>query len=146
MTTQLLRHLLEEEGFSWSDLATTAMCKVAVLRAYRDDPLSLDPMRAASIHQDLALLATFVAIAHERGCEEPATLLNAVVVEGCTMTGWDLYWAGDHAVLYVLAAGASEPEAVLDRYVPDWRVAYQSDYEVFLDQDGHHSIRRKDGS
>ena len=57
------------------------------------------------------------------------------------VTGIDLAAAERYADLLDLAADHVTPEEVLDRWQPDWRTRYQSDFEVFESPDGDLGIR-----
>lgn len=103
------------------------------------------------------------------GGTDEAALFGIKLVDGYTAAGWDLYAYPDghrcaaasrgdltprrtdesgeayvpgHTGLCELAEGVPA-EQVLDRYTPDWRTRFWTDYEVSLASDGYMSIRPK---
>ncbi len=157
--------LLDDLGFSLSQLATAIGYSSAALRAFRTGALKdQDPITHEDIRLrlgDIALLVSRLGRHRGKGSggTDEAALFEIKVIDGYTAIGWDLYRPGDgercarisrgregaHSALCELAEGAN-PATVLDKWVPDWRMRYWTDYETFLDLDGHMSIRRKKAS
>jgi hypothetical protein len=155
--------LLDDMGFGMSDLARAVGYPHAALRAFRSGRLAAaDATTAEDIRfklHDIAVMAS--RLGRHRGKDgagpEEATLFEVPLVDGYTATGWDLYRPGDgdrcrrtvrqepagaHNGLCALVEGATS-ERVLDRFIPDWRTRFWTDYEVFIASDGDRSIRHK---
>lgn len=162
-----LRDLTDTEGFGLADIAAAIGYPVSILRAYRAGTLQqADPTTANDVARYVHDLGLLCAQLRHHGHPDPAVLLDCKLVEGYTVRGWDLYRPMDgercfgtdfpenqfaypllqygHGALCGLAEG-SPAEVVLDHFVPDWRIRFWTDYEVFMAGDGNLSIRRKEG-
>jgi hypothetical protein len=157
-----LADLTDEIGFGMADIAAAIGYPTAALRAYRAGTLQeTDPDTAECIGwlvHDIGLLCSQL---RRHGRPDPEVMLEAYLVEGYTVRGWDLYQRMDgqrcfgtdvpesryeyplltyrHSALCSLAEG--HPAAVvLDHYMSTWRADFWTDYEVVLAPDGYNSI------
>jgi hypothetical protein len=157
--------LMDDLGFGMAELARAVGYPVAALRAFRfgalqeQDQITFEDIRF-KLH-DIAVMTARLGRhrGKDGGSTDESALFGIPLVEGYTATGWDLYRIGDgdrcrrdargephgsHNGLCALAIG-EKPELVLDRFVPDWRTRFWTDYEVFLASDDNLSTRRKPG-
>lgn len=168
----VIHRLLDDMGFSISQLAQAIGYPVAALRAFRSGDLDRDEVTFDDIRAKLHDIGTMTSrLGQHRGKiggnREEAALFETSVLEGYTAIGWDLYHYPDgescayacrglqpgrkarergviaaHNGLCALAAG-DNPEQVLDRFIPDWRTRFWTDYEITPDEDGELLIRHK---
>jgi transcriptional regulator with XRE-family HTH domain len=130
---------LAARGFSWRDIARIAGVSVPAVRKWRTGGTHSPERRL-----DLARMAGLCDLLDEYHVVDPAGWLEMPLAKGVTVAPMDLYLAG-RAELVVDAAANRAPEAreLLDRFDPDWRQRYVSDFEVFEATDGKLSIRAK---
>ena len=65
------------------------------------------------------------------------------VVQDVHISVNDLWSAGEHVLAFEYALQGMAPEQVLDRFQPDWRERYSSNFETYRAGDGQLSIRAK---
>ncbi len=127
-----MQNLCERWGLSDSEIAQALDISQRVARLARD----------GSTHADEAnqLDGFLTELHHGYGIEEPAAWMAATLVEGWTVTRWDLWTAGRHGLLIENAAGRMTAPAMLDAFDPDWRRTYWTSFKTVETEDGGRSI------
>lgn len=130
-----MQNLHERWGLSTSEIARALDIPQRLTRLARDGSEPAD---------DAGHLDDFLERLHvQHGVEEPAAWMSASVIEGFTVTRWDLY-TGGHADLVLLnARGVMDDEAMLSGFDQDWRAHYWTSFTTFVAEDGHTSTRGK---
>ena len=75
--------------------------------------------------------------------DEIASWFEMPLTAAAPVTPIALYAANRADLVFELASGHVDPEALLTEFDPDWRERYQSDFEVFVAGDGNRSVRMK---
>jgi hypothetical protein len=128
---------LAESGFAWRDIAALAGVSVPAVRRWRQGEASTGPNRLA-IARIVALVET---LRDDHLVSDVASWMEVPIVPEAPVTPIDLAAAGRLQDVVDIAGSHSTGEAVLDRWQPDWRARYRSDYEVFLAPDGELGTR-----
>lgn len=134
-----VRELLNEladKGFAWRDVARMVGVSIPAVRKWRqgeaatgDNRLKLAAIVAACEHIEEAYIVSEVASWFETPIHLDAPL-----------TPIDL-WVGRRSDLVLeYASGHTEPNSILDRFDPEWRDAYRSDFVSFVGADGNVSL------
>lgn len=137
----LIRRLSEHWGMSWAQVARVAELPVSRIRAWAYPGSDNIPEEAIA---RLQLLDRWLNDAADAGSPEPVYELDRRLVNGYTATGWDLYCNGEGQALLRIVAGQNAT-AVLDDTFVDWRTRFDTAFETFEAEDGHPSIRLKEG-
>jgi transcriptional regulator with XRE-family HTH domain len=134
----LLDELATDRGLSWATIARLTGVSVSGVRKWRAGDAPKPEKRLA-----LARLAAFLDLVGEMPVAEPGAWLSMPLVAGFSATGEDLYIAGNVDDLLDYAAGHVQPKEMLDRFDPEWRARYASDWEIVTADDGNRSIHRR---
>jgi transcriptional regulator with XRE-family HTH domain len=138
----LLEELAGSRGMGWSDIAEVVGVSVSAVRKWRKGGVASPESRSK-----LARIATLLDVLEEKGLvADPAAWMEMdfSLEPGYFIRPLDLYLEGHVTELIELAEQRQTTAQVLDRVRPNWR-QNRSDFEVFLDDDGERSIRRRDG-
>lgn len=134
-----VRELLDElagKGFAWRDVAKMVGVSVPAVRKWRqgeaatgDNRLKVAAVVAACEHIEEAYMVS-----------EVASWFETPVHLDSPLTPIDL-WVGRRADLVLeYASGHAEPDSILDRFNPEWREIYRSDFVSFVGEDGNVSL------
>lgn len=137
----LLEELAGDRGMGWSDIAEIVGVSVSAIRKWRKGGVASPERRSK-----LARIAALLDVLEEKGViEDPAAWMEMdfTLEAGYFIRPLDLYLEGHVTELIELAEQRQTTAEVLDRVRPNWRQS-RSDFEVFLDNDGERSIRRRD--
>lgn len=137
----LLDELAGDRGMGWSDIAAVVGVTVSAIRKWRRGGVASPQSRAR-----LARIAALLDVLEEKGLvEDPAAWMEMEfsLEPGYFIRPLDLYLEGHVTELIELAEQRQTTAQVLDRVRPNWRTT-RSDFEVFLDENGERSIRRRD--
>ena len=138
-TESLLDELSTARGLGWSEIARLCEVSVSAVRKWRAGD-SISPERRRS----LARLAAFLDLLEEVGpVSEPAGWLNMRVSDQLTVTAADLYIDGRADDLLEHAQGHLEPEALLERWKPNWRSIARSEWRIVNRPDGERVLTRR---
>lgn len=131
---------LADLGFAWRDIARMVRVSVPAVQKWRKgEKASGDSrMRIAS------LLAACDLITSHYMVEEVASWFETPLSSAAPVTPIELYAASHPDLVFELASGHVDPEALLSEFNPDWREQCRSDFEVFEAGDGNQSIRTKE--
>jgi hypothetical protein len=130
---------LADRGFAWRDIATLVGVSVPALRRWRQGESPTGGHRLG-----IARVLAFVEILEaDHLISVPASWLEMPLSPDAPVSGVDLATAGRYEDLLDLAAGHASAAEVLDRWQPDWRTRYRSDFEVFEAPDGEAGIRSR---
>ncbi len=135
-----LLEMLAGSGFSWRQISALAGVSVPAVRKWRTGGAATGPhsLRIAS------LVALLQWLANDKVVTDPASWLAMPLHEDAPVTRLDFLKARrDDLVIEELTGSTSRPEVLLQEFDPTWRTRYQSDYEVFVADDGQRSIRSK---
>jgi len=136
----LLDELASERGMGWSDIAEVIGVSISAVRKWRKGGDASPESR-----KGLARIAAYLDLLEEKLLvEDPAGWMEMDLPLG---TGYyirplDLYLEGHEFGLIDIAERRREIPAVLDEIRPGWRDK-RSDFEVFTDDDGQRSIRKR---
>lgn len=130
---------LADLGFAWRDIAHLINVSVPAVQKWRKGEKASgdNRMRLAS------LLAACDLIKSHYMVEEIASWFDMPLSPLAPVTPVILYAADRPDLVFELASGHMNPEALLTEFDPDWRERYRSDFEVFEASDGKRSIRMK---
>lgn len=136
-SAQDMLEALADEGFSWRGIAALVGVSVPALRRWRQgDPPT--PGHLLDIARVLALVHTLES---EPLITDAARWLEIPLDPEVPITGLELAAAGAYELILDYATDQLSAEEVLDRWRPDWRTAYRSEFEVFEAPDGELGIR-----
>lgn len=138
----LLEELASSRGMGWSDIAEVVGVSVSAVRKWRKGGVASPESRSR-----LARIAALLDVLEEKGViADPAAWMEMdfTLEPGYFIRPLDLYLEGHVSELLELAEQRQTTVQVLDRVRPNWR-QNRSGFEVFLDDDGERSIRRRDG-
>lgn len=128
---------LADRGFAWRDIAALVGVSVPALRRWRQGEPPTGEHRLG-----VARVLAFVEILEvDHIISAPASWMEMPLSPDAPVSGIDLAAAGRFEDLLDLAAGHASAGEVLDRWQPDWRTRYRSDFEVFEASDGEPGIR-----
>lgn len=128
---------LADQGFAWRDIARLIGVSVPAVRRWR---LAESPTPAHLLA--IAKLLAFVEIVRDdHMVVDVAAWMEVPISAEAPVTAMDLAAAGRFGDLLELAALHVSAEYVLDRWQPDWRERYRSEFEVFEAPDGELGIR-----
>lgn len=137
--TDLLRSLAGK-GFAWRDVARLVGVSVPALRKWRQGEQATGENRLK-----VAQLLAFCELLEEKALvTDPVSWLEMPLVEEAPVSGLDLLAAHRVDLLFDRALRASDPEAILDEYEPDWRSTYSEAFEVFEADDGMLGLRPRE--
>ncbi len=128
---------LAGKGFSWRDIAALAGVSVPAVRRWRHG----EPPTAKRRLAIARLLALVEILREDHLVFEVASWLEMPLAVGAPVTALDLAVAGRYEDVVDVAAQQATGEEVLDRWHPDWRERYSSDFEVFEAADGELGTR-----
>jgi len=131
---------LADLGFAWRDIARLVRVSVPAVQKWRRG----EPASGESRQRLASLLAACDLIASHYEVDEIASWFEVPLSQSAPVTPISLFAADRADLVFDLASGHSDPEVLLTEFDPDWRVRYQSSFEVFEAADGHKSIRSKD--
>jgi hypothetical protein len=130
-----MQNLHEHWGLGTGEIAKALGISQRVARLARDSSEAVD----AASHLDDFLERLHV----QHRIDEPGAWMSASIVDGFTVTRWDVY-IGGHADLVMLnARGTLDDEAMLGSFDPNWRVSYWTSFVTFAAADGSLSTRGK---
>ncbi len=134
----LLSHLADF-GFAWRDIARLVGVSVPAIQKWRKGGST-----TADNRQRLAaLVAACDVIQRHRSIEDIAQWFEMDVVRDVHISVNDLWSANEYELVFEYALQGMAPEQVLDRFEPDWREKYSSNFETYRAGDGQLSIRAK---
>ena len=128
---------LADRGFAWRDIARLVGVSVPALRRWRQGESPTGDHRLAIAR--LVALVELLQSVHL--ITEVASWMEMPLSQNAPVTGIDLAATGRYEDLLDLAANHASPEEVLERWQPDWRERYRSDFEIFDAPDGQPGIR-----
>lgn len=140
-STAILAESLAAFGFAWKDVARVAGVSVPALRKWR-----LGERAAPANHLRLATFVATCEVIRERCVDiaDVASWLEVPLDVTAPITGLDVLADGFGDLLLEYASDmAITPQSVLDRYEPDWRTKYASQFEVYVAEDGHNALRTR---
>jgi len=123
---------LAETGFAWRDIAAMAGVSVPAVRRWRQGETPTGQNRLAIGR----LVALSEILRDDHMVADVASWMEMPLAADAPVTAIDLAIAGRLQDVVDLAAGHATGEAVLDRWQPDWRQRFRSEYEVFRAPDG----------
>lgn len=133
--TEALSDLRTRWGLSNREIARAVHTNPSVVRHWRN---GVEPNADEVARADL--LNEFLEDVHDYGIAEPDAWLGATVVDGFTVTRWDLYAAGHARLLLANAASELTDEDMLRTIDPDWRRTYWTSFKTVQAEDGNLSI------
>lgn len=131
---------LADLGFAWRDIARLVGVSVPAIQKWRKGGATTPDNR----RRLAALLAACDLIERHRGVEDIGQWFEVPLLTSAPVTPIDLWAAGEYVLVFEYALEHNDAEAILDRFQPDWREQYDSDYETFVAGDGQLSIRPRD--
>ena len=138
----LLDELASRRGMGWSDIAEVIGVSISAVRKWRRGGDA-----SADNRKGLARIAAYLDLLEEKVLvQDPAAWMemDLPVPSGYYIRPLDLYLDGHELALIDIAERRREIPVVLDEIRPGWRDE-RSDFEVFIDDDGERSIRKRSG-
>jgi len=128
---------LADRGFAWRDIARLIGVSVPAVRRWRqgESPTGSHLLDIARLTALVEILRIDCLIA------DVASWMEVPLASSAPLTGIDLAAGGQYEDLLDYAAEYVTGEEVLDNWQSDWRVRYQSEFEVFEAPDGELGIR-----
>lgn len=130
---------LADIGFAWRHVAQMVGVTVPAVQKWRHG----DRITGENLGR-LARLVGACDFISKHYSTDIAAWFEMPIVESAPVTPIDLWSSGKQGLFFALLTGTIHPENVLDRYEPDWRENYRSDFEVFDADDGYLAIRPKE--
>lgn len=135
----LLREL-SMRGFSWVELARLVGVTIPALRKWR-----LGEAATGENRRRLAeLAATCDLVESEYLVSDVAGWFEVPVASGVPVTPADLYRGGRLDLLLDWASNRLAPSQVLNRFKPEWRDEFATQFEVFEDSEGQLGLRHRE--
>jgi hypothetical protein len=129
---------LADLGFAWRHIAAMVGVTVPAVQKWR---------RGERITgENLGKLARLVGACDfisQHYSTDIASWFEAPIIESAPVTPIDLWASGNYPLFFEHLTKTRRAEEVLDRFEPNWRERYRSDFEVFEAEDGNLSIRPK---
>jgi hypothetical protein len=138
--TRALLGQLADHGFSWTSVAALANVSIPALRKWR--------LGGRTTGENQMRLARVVSLVHwlaeSKSIGDVVGFLELPLSTGVPITRLDVLIAGGPELIVESLTGEETPaETILDRFQPDWRERYATDFEVVESSDGQRSIRAK---
>jgi hypothetical protein len=132
---------LADMGFAWRDIARLVGVSVpAQTKWRRGEPIS--PENKKKIFGVTAACDYLASYYHVK---EIASWFSIPLHDDAPITPIDLWVANRQDLFFEAARENAKMEAdVLDKFEPNWREKYRSDFETFVGGDGELSLRMKD--
>ena len=130
---------LADYGFAWRDIARMIGVSVPAVQKWRRGGSVSGQSRTAAA----AAGAACEVITRHYLVQDIASWFEAPIVVGYPITPLDLYSAGLVHLVFELASGNADAEAVLTVFDADWRLTYRSEFEVF-EVDGDQALRPRE--
>ena len=130
---------LADLGFAWRDIARLVGVSVPAIQKWRKGGSTTADNRLRLA----AVVAACDVIQRHRSIEDIAQWFEMDVVQDVHISVNDLWSASDYELVFEYALQEMGPEQVLDRFQPDWRERYSSNFETYRAGDGQLSIRAK---
>ena len=138
-TTDMLSELADL-GFAWRDIGRLVGVSIPAVQKWRKGERTSPDNR----HRLASLLAGCGLIVRHRSVDDIGQWFEMPLVQGIPVTPIDLWAAGEYPLVFDYAMQHMTAEDILDRFDPEWRERYQSDFETFTAGDGELSIRVKE--
>ena len=132
---------IADQGFAWRDIARMIGVSVPAVRRWRTGEALTGLHRLATAR----LAAILETLSTNPGVFDVAAWMEMPLTPDVPVTRIDLAAEGCFADLFDLASNHITAEGLLDRWQPEWRERYCSDFEVFEAEDGELGIRRAHG-
>ena len=131
---------LSQRGFAWRDIARMVGVSVPAVRRWR--------LGESPTPENLTLIGRLLALVDLLGADhsvaDVASLMEMPIVQESPLTAIDLASENRYIDVLELASDHIQGSDVMDRWHPDWRNEYQSEFEVFRAADGETGIRLRD--
>jgi transcriptional regulator with XRE-family HTH domain len=131
---------LAELGFSWRDIARMIGVSVPAVQKWRkgDKASGVNHRKIAELLGGCDMIITFY------WADDVGQWFEVPIIDGAPVTPIDLWSHGHQQLVLDYAAKIYTPTQTMDSFDSDWRERFRSDFETFLGEDGHLSIRPKD--
>ncbi len=127
---------LAAAGFAWREIATLVGVTVPAIRKWRQGETTTGAHR-----RDVARLVAFVDVLRSDHLVDDVSSWMEIPLAGSSITGLDLYGAGQVRLLLLFAAGHLTSGVLLDASRADWRDEIDPRFEVTTGSDGDPIIR-----
>lgn len=133
--TEALSDLRTRWGLSDSEIARALHTNPNVIRHWRRgvEP-NADEVARADLLNDL------LSDVHDSGITEPGAWMAEPIVNGFTVTRWDLYGVNRVDLLRANASGRLSDQAMMEALTPDWRRVFWTSFKTVQAEDGNLSI------
>ncbi len=138
-STQELLAVLSGLGFAWRDIARMAGVSVPAVQKWRRGESSSGESRYR-LAQTVALCDM---LSENYLISDVASWCEVPIHSEAPLTALDLIAGTREELVIEHAAAHTTAESILDRFDPEWRQRYRSDFEVFVAPDDQISIRRR---
>lgn len=133
--TTAITDLHDRWGLNAREIARALNTNRSVIRRWRH---GVEPDADEVARADL--LNEFLQDIHDYGITELDAWLSTTLVDGFTVTRWNLYAARHARLLLANAAGELTDEDLLRTVDPDWRRTYWTSFKTVQAEDGNLSI------
>jgi len=141
-STQELLAVLSGLGFAWRDVARMAGVSVPAVQKWRRGESSSGESRYR-LAQTVALCDM---LSENYLVSDVASWCEVPIHSDAPLTALDLIAGTREELVIEHAAAHTTSESILDRFEPEWRQRYRSDFEVFVAPDDQLSIRRRNSN
>ena len=131
---------LADEGFAWRDIARLIGVSVPAIQKWRKG----GSVSSENRHRLASLTAACDFILRHRKIDDIGQWFEMPLVQGSPLSPMEIWADGQYGLVFEFALQHLTGEAVMDRYQPDWRERYDTDFEVVRAGDGELSIRTRD--
>ena len=124
-------------GFAWRDIAQLIGVSVPAVQKWRKgERLSGDNRRKLA-----SLIAAIDLLVGHFYVEDIASWFEVPVSESAPITPIDLWAKGERVLFFDYGMGHLTSEETLNRFDPEWRERYRTDFVTFRSEDGHLGLR-----
>jgi len=128
---------LADRGFAWRDIARLTGVSVPAIQKWRKGGSTAPGNR----YKLASLVAACDFIVSHRTIDDIGQWFEMPLIQAVPVTPIDLWAAGEYGLVFEFALQHLTADSVLDRFQPDWRERYDSEFESFLAGDGELSLR-----
>jgi len=131
---------LAEEGFAWRDIARLIGVSVPAIQKWRKG----DRLSGGNRHKLASLLAARDFIASHYYVDDITSWFEMRIIDDAPVTPIDLWTTGQQLLFFEYVTRHLTPEETMNKFDPEWRERYQTDFETFRDKDGNLGLRMLD--
>jgi hypothetical protein len=131
---------LGEMGFAWRDVARLIGVSVPAVQKWRKG----ERLSGDNRYKLTSLVAACDFLVGHFHIEDVASWFEMRITESAPITPIDLWASGERVLFFDYGTGHLAPEETLDKFDPEWRERYRTDFVTFRDEDGNLGLRMRE--